>query len=237
MEKKKKAILISGATKRLGLSLTKQSLMMGFSVIAHYRSTASPLKTWLGKNSQYKQNVYYIKADLRERNLSLIERALEYPVTLVGLINNASLFTEGNLNNSSHFQDIIKINMTVPFLLSHSFYKRVAKGWIINITDANAVSLNKRYQNYRISKIFLTEMTRQQAYLFAPSIRVNAIAPCAILPSSAKERTYYNHLKSKVPLRKNMSTGFFLKAYTYLIENTSVTGQILYVDNGLHLNL
>lgn len=235
MEKKNKAVLITGATKRLGLAFTKQSLAMGFSVIAHYHTTAGPLKTWLRKNSRYKNNIYFIRLNLTENPETLIDKTLDFPVTLTGLINNASTFTEGNLNNISHFKETVIINTTVPLLLSHRFNEKIGNGWIINIADANTTSMNRTYQNYRISKIFLTELTRQEAYLFAPNIRVNAIALGAIMPSRKKDSAYFDKVKDNVPLRKKVDITSVMKAYTFLIENTSVTGQTLYIDNGLHL--
>lgn len=234
MKKKSKAVLITGAAKRLGLVFTKQSLSMGFSVIAHYRSNAGPLKTWLNRHSAYIKKVYFLQSDLDEHAAELIDKCSEFPVSLTGLINNASLFTEGNLSHLDHLYKTVMTNTTVPHLLSLRFSQKAKNGWIINITDSNTTS-NKRFQNYRFSKKILTELTLQQAYLFGPSIRVNAIAPGAILPPANQDRDYFNKLKNRVPLKKTGDIDSILKAYIFLVENTAVTGQVLSIDNGLHL--
>ena len=207
---------------------------MGFSVIAHYRSTAAPLKAWLIKNNRHKKNVFFIQYNLEKNPQLLIDNCSDFPVTLTGLVNNASTFTKGNLDDIEHLKKTITVNTTVPLLLSQRFRQRVKKGWIINITDA-ITSFNTTYQNYRISKRLLTELTLQQAFLFAPSIRVNALAPAAIMPSTQDEKTYFRKLKKTAPLKKTNSISSLMKAFTFLVENKGITGQILYVDNGLHL--
>lgn len=232
---KKHAILITGATKRLGFEFLKKSLEMGYHVIAHYRSNATHLKAWIKNKSQYKNKIYYIQSDLLQNPLLLIDTSLTFPVKLIGLINNASNFTEGNILNDNHLKDILLLNLTVPLLLSNHFFRKIGKGWIINITDAGIHRLNHNYQNYRISKLFLTEFTRQQAFLYGPKIRVNALAPGAILSSTLNEKNYFEKLKETVPLKSAVKISSLMAAYSFLIENPHITGQIINIDSGLHL--
>ncbi len=231
---KKSAILITGATKRLGLHFTRESLAMGFSVVAHYRTTKTPLITWLRKHPEYSGKVHCIQADLTRDPAALIDTCLSLPVKLIGMVNNASLFTEGDLYSMEHLQEIVMVNTVAPLLLARQFSLRIGTGWIIHILDANT-AYNKKFQNYRISKKMLSELTLQQALLFAPNIRVNAIAPGAVLPPSGKNREYFDALKNKVPLRKNCDLDSVIQAFRFLVQNTCITGQILYVDSGRHL--
>jgi NAD(P)-dependent dehydrogenase (short-subunit alcohol dehydrogenase family) len=87
------------------------------------------------------------------------------------------------------------------------------------------------YQNYRISKLLLEEITRQQALLYAPAIRVNAIAPGAMLPSEGNE-AYFATLSEKIPLRSTGDLRSLTDAYSFLIKNHYITGQVLRVDGG-----
>lgn len=235
MKKKQKAVLITGGTKRLGLVFTKQSLAMGYTVIAHFRTNASPLKRWLKNNIEYKNNIYFIQYDLQNNPEDLIDGILDFPVETVGLINNAAVFTEGNLHDTGHYKESLRINTEAPLFLSNRFCEKMGKGWIINITDANIASVNRKYQNYRISKIFLSELTRQQAFLYGPSVRVNAIAPGLLFNSNAKEKSYFADVKKRVPLKKGAAIDSIKKAYSFLVENRDITGQIIYIDGGFHL--
>ena len=234
MQKKRYAIIITGATKRLGLAFTQKSLSMGFSVIAHYRTTAFPLKEWLSTHTHFKDRVQFIQADLDSDQNSFIKKCATLNPFLIGLVNNASVFTKGNLDNQTHFCKTHHINVSVPYLLSLHFSEIIKTGWIINITDVN-ISHNVTYQNYRISKRMLTETTLQQALSMAPKIRVNAIAPGAILPSNQTDDNYFNDLKEKAPLKRNGDLESIQQAFSFLVENKCVTGQIIYVDSGVHL--
>lgn len=235
MKKKPSAILITGAAKRLGLALTKKSLSLGYSVVAHYRSSAAPLQRWLARHRQYKNNIFLLKHNLSECPERLIDMTLGLPVSLVGLVNNAAVFTEGDLRDYTHFRDCIRINTCAPLVLAQRFQEKVRRGWIINVTDACCVPLNTSFQNYRITKMFLNELTRQMAFAFGPGIRVNALAPGAILPRTEKDAALFRRIKERVPLGKEADSESLLAAYAFLVNASSITGQIIYVDCGLHL--
>ena len=231
----KNAVLITAATKRIGLALTKHSLEKGLAVIAHYRTSASPLKSWLSRNPKYKKNTFFIKSDLQYSTNNIIKESLGFGVNLVGLINNASTFSKGNLTNFNNFNDSLNINALIPLELSTLFYKNIKEGWIINITDANIKPLNKNFQNYRISKILLTELTKQLALSYAPKIRVNAIAPGAVLQAPNSNKNIYNKIKKSTPLPSKNLLDTVLNAYDFIRENKNITGQTIFADSGRHL--
>lgn len=235
MNKKDRAILITGASKRLGLHMAIESIKLGYYVIVHYRSTKKDAMEWIKIHPEYKKRLLFIKQDLSLNPEKIIEKAMNLPYTLVGLVNNASVFSKGNLIHIKHLKEVLNINFFVPATLGTTFYKKVKKGWIINISDAGIKSLNERWQNYRMSKLFLEELTHQQAFLFAPKIRVNAIAPGPILPVNTTEEKLFKKFSDKLPLKSSISLNSFLKAYMFLLENTSITGEILRVDGGWHL--
>ncbi|MFP4416215.1 MAG: SDR family oxidoreductase [Chitinivibrionales bacterium] len=232
---RKHAIIITGATKRLGLRFAQESLRQNYGVIAHYRTTKGPLSSWLQNNRQYLQNVHFVKQDLCDSPQRLIDKAFETPFQIVGLVNNAAIFTQGNMLDEDHFETILDINALIPLRLSRLFAKRIKKGWIINITDAHISSFNRSYQNYRISKKILVEFTNQLASLLAPKIRVNAIAPGAMLVSNGDSKQPLSRLKRFIPLGKTGDIRSLMHAYTYLLHNHYITGQTLYVDGGWHL--
>jgi len=230
---KTKAVLITGGTKRLGLELAIRTLEMGMAAIIHYRAeyhNAAYLQ------DKYKDRVFFIKADLSEKPEEIIDAAVALPIKLVGLVNNASVFTEGNLSDTYQFQTILNVNTLAPVILADRFSRIADQGWIINITDANVSSLNIRFMNYRISKLFLEEITRQQAFLYAPKIRVNAIAPGAMLPSDKKEDSSFSSVSKKIPLGFTDDLQQLADTYTFLVENEYITGETIRVDGGLHLN-
>ncbi|MBD3346970.1 MAG: SDR family oxidoreductase [Chitinivibrionales bacterium] len=229
------AILITAGTRRLGLAMAKKSLALGYEVVLHYRSSNQEAQEWIEQNPHLSPKVHFVDADLRNSPSQLIEEWCARFPYIEGLVNNASVFNKGDLANFSHLKETLLINALIPMELAAAFSRSVKEGWIINITDANIYRSNLPYQNYRMSKRLLEDATRQLALAFAPRIRVNAIAPGAMLPAPGQSREEFLKLKQTIPLRKTGSMESLQSAYEYLIKNTYITGQIMYVDGGRHI--
>ncbi len=231
MNSNPKAVLITGANARIGLELAKESLVLGYQAIIHFRSSSEPAMSIFKDD----QRVRFLQGELTDNPERFIASALQMPLKIEGLINNASVFNEGDLRNPEHLKRTLDVNLMVPVRLSSEFAKSVNKGWIINIIDAHIDQFNPKFQNYRISKKFLREMTRQQAHLFAPTIRVNGIAPGAILPAEHDSDERFKLLAKNIPLRKTGSVENIRQAYKFLVENDYVTGSIIEVAGGWQL--
>jgi NAD(P)-dependent dehydrogenase (short-subunit alcohol dehydrogenase family) len=182
-----------------------------------------------------RKRVFFIQADLETEAKKLFHDTLRLPVSITGLVNNASEFTAGDLTDAAHFRRVTGINALAPHILALEFFRMVKTGWIINITDAHVRPLNRTFQNYRISKLLLTELTRQEAFTFAPHIRVNAIAPGPVLPPEGRSGAKFDNAVGNTPLKHAVHISCILKAYTYLVENCCVTGETLNVDSGWHI--
>lgn len=226
------AVLITGASARIGFELAKESLQMGFHVVLHYRSSPEPAKTFFRDDTR----VHFLYAELENDPERLLNQANDLPVCLRGLVNNASVFTQGNISDPAHFQRILNINVIIPVKLCARFAQLAERGWIVNITDAHVNRFNSRYQNYRISKKLLGELTTQQASLLAPEFRVNAIAPGAILRAKSESDEEFGSLANQIPLRRTGDVKSIRQAYRFLVENEYVTGTVIPVDGGWHLN-
>jgi NAD(P)-dependent dehydrogenase (short-subunit alcohol dehydrogenase family) len=229
---KNKSALITGAADRLGLELAKECLDIGYHAVIHYRTSAEPARSIFKGD----ERVTFIQAELAESPEKFMEnvRKLSIP-PLEGLVNNAAVFQQGNMSDPNHFSDMLTVNALTPLRLSAEFAKSVKSGWIINVTDAHTRPKSKKYQNYRVSKQFLDEITQQLAYLYAPSIRVNAIAPGAILPPTRESKEVFDNLTTIIPLNKIGDVRNIRQALKFLVENDYITGMIINVDGGWHL--
>lgn len=202
------------------------------SVVIHYRTDCSEA---VNRLTSYKDRVFYIQSDLRENPEEIVNKALEFPVKLTGLVNNTALFSEGNLSDPTHLESVLSLNTLIPVRISSRFAGSVDNGWIINITDAKINSLNKRFMNYRISKMLLEEITRQQAFLYAPRIRVNAIAPGIMIPAETTKNVDIDSLTEKIPLGAAGNMVSLMDAYSFLVRGGYITGEVIRVDGGWHL--
>jgi len=228
------AVAITGAADRIGLELAKECLDSGYCVIIHYRTSAEPAQSVFKGDERVK----FIRTDFAESPETpklFMDNAASLPFTLRGLVNNAAVFEAGDMSDPAHFDKTLTVNALTPLRLSAAFAKSVKSGWIINITDAYIRPKSKKYQNYRVSKLFLEEITRQQAYLYAPEIRVNAIAPGAVLPAGGETPESFDGLKKNIPLNRTGDTARIRQAMRFLIENDYITGSVIPVDGGWHL--
>ena len=155
------------------------------------------------------------------------------------LVNNASSFFETNLINhkKTDWDDLINSNLRGPFLLAKYNFEILSKnkGSIINISDAMINRGMKNYVIYSIAKAGLENLTKTLARELAPNIRVNAVAPGAILlPSDGSSQEA--DLINEIPLGRIGSEKDISDAVLGLTKFTYMTGQILKIDGGRSLN-
>ncbi|MFA5261613.1 MAG: SDR family oxidoreductase, partial [Candidatus Omnitrophota bacterium] len=153
------------------------------------------------------------------------------------LVNNASVYKPNTVLNadSGLFNLTMAINLKAPCLLTSQFARICKHGDIINMLDAR-VSRNQTHSlYYLLSKKALKEFTQMSALALAPRIRVNAIAPGAILPPEGKGELYMKTLAKTVPMKGTGEVHQVLQALVFLLENRCYSGQILYIDGGMHL--
>ena len=155
------------------------------------------------------------------------------------LVNNASSFFKTYIenHNDSDWDDLINSNLRGPFLLSRYCKKMLSesKGLIINISDAMVNRGMKNYAIYSMAKAGLENLTKTLARELAPEVRVNAVAPGAILlPSDGSSEE--KELLSEIPLNRIGIESDISEAVVGLTKFSYVTGQILKIDGGRSLN-
>lgn len=233
--------LITGSAVRIGRDIAFHLAEEGWDLALHYYSSlkeASFLEADL-KASYPKQQFYLCKASLSsiEETRKLISNTIDYFGQLDLLINNAAIFESASLKDTSvqildrHWQ----INCRAPFILINDFANLAEKGMIINIVDSRITKNDSDYLAYTISKKALWELTKMAAIELAPAFRVNAIAPGALISPVGKGPDYLSKVALKTPMRKPVSMSSLLKSIDYLLDNESVTGQLLFCDGGANL--
>jgi len=230
---RKNAVIITGASGKTGIKILDIFLKKGFFVVAQFNENENVLQKFLDENQNFKETVFLLKADFYTQLPEIYEIMQKYKEDLCGLVNCAAIFQKGNLKNIDNLLETMQINDFAALALSEKYYEIVKKGNIINILDGNIFGYNETYQNYRISKLFLLEATRQSALLFAPEIRINAIAPGML----EKEITFSNLRASQKEILKNeISNENIAKTIDFLWNCENITGQTIFLDNGAHLS-
>ena len=237
-----KTALVTGGALRIGNKICKTLHADGYNIICHYNNSESAAEDLqFGLNKLRKDSCKIIKFDLNNyENLEdFAFKTQQLYKSLDLLVNNASSFFETNLINhaKTDWDDLINSNLRGPFLLAKYNFEILSKnkGSIINISDAMINRGMKNYVIYSIAKAGLENLTKTLARELAPNIRVNAVAPGAILlPSDGSSQEV--DLINEIPLGRIGSEKDISDAVLGLTKFTYMTGQILKIDGGRSLN-
>ena len=239
-----KTILITGAAKRVGKEMALSFFKNGWDIIIHYNSSVEDAQSLADEmNAQRKNSAFIIQANLDKADdvLTLAETSLSFSGRIDGLINNASTFYPTPMGSFSeeHWNALMGSNLKAPLFLIQflSDTLRKNKGFIINITDINVNKSLTNHSIYLAAKSGLQTITQSLAKELAPDIRVNAIAPGAILepPNVTWTKEQKDNIIKLIPMSRMGNEKDIAYAAIYLSEAEYVTGQILNVDGGKSL--
>mgnify|MGYP003322335896 FL=1 len=179
--------------------------------------------------------------DVKEDVNAIIKEVLDAFPSIDLLINNASTFYPTPIDDISeeHWEKLVGSNLKGPLFLIQGLKQKLkeSKGSIINITDTNLSKGVANYSIYSAAKAGLESITKGLARELAPEIKVNAIAPGAML--EPPDVTWTEEQKSKViesiPLKRMGSEKDIAEAVNFLAHSQYITGQIIKVDGGRSL--
>ena len=251
----KKNLLITGGANRIGREIALHFSKKGWNIALHYfksSSKAKKLKKIIEPNwSSYTKDeipflwskVALIKADLKNAKQveKIIPRAKKQLGTIDCLINNAALFEKDDISNFTikKWNDHLNTNLLAPTILTQQFAKQISKKTvsnIINIIDQRIFKLTPIFMSYTLSKSALYTLTKTMAMRLAPSIKVNGIAPGPIIKSKRQSDKHFNQQIKSTLLKKVVLVKDLCDTVEYLINNDSITGQVVAVDSGQNLS-
>ncbi len=234
--------LVTGGAVRIGRTLALALAGRGARVAIHYGSSADAAAMTVAAIHDLGGHAEAFQADLRDHASAgdLIDKAAQRMGRLDLLINSAATFTRAEIaeTTESLWDSHFSVNLKAPFFLAQAFARHLGTeraGQIVNIADWRAVRPDPRCLAYSLTKAGIVAMTKGLALALAPNIRVNAIAPGAILPPPGRDESYLQQLGESLPLRRHGSPGDVAAALLYLATAQFVTGQVLFVDGGEHL--
>jgi len=237
----RKNVLITGASKRIGASCARLLHEQGCNVILHYNaSKQDALQLCSELNQERPDSARVMQADLlnREQLQNLAHQAAVAWGGLDVLINNASSFYPTALADVTEAQwdELLGSNLKAPFFLTQALANILSErqGCVVNIVDIHAERGLKGYPVYSIAKAGLAAMTKILAKELGPSVRVNGVAPGAIIwPEFDMSEEDKNEILQRVALRRHGQPADIAKAVLFLVRDAEyVTGQILSVDGG-----
>ena len=239
-----KRILITGAAKRIGKEMALSFFKKGWDIVIHFNASKDEAESLADQmNAERFNSAMLVQANLDNTNEveKLVAKIQSNNISIDALINNASTFYPTPIGTFSeeNWDALMGSNLKAPLFLIQSFHKQLKKnkGFIINITDINVDKALVNHSIYLAAKSGLQTLTKALAKELAPHIRVNAIAPGAILepPNTGWTSEQKNKIIDAVPLKRMGREKDIVDAAIYLSEAEYVTGQILNIDGGKSL--
>lgn len=243
-----KVVLITGGARRVGAAICRNLHSHGASIMVHYRSSAKEARALQAElNLKRADSVALIQSDLL--NLSMLPNLVGDTVKRFGrldvVINNASSFfptVVGEINNKA-WDDLIGTNLKAPLFLLQAAAAQLKKnhGCIVNIVDIHAERPMKNYVVYSTAKAGLVNLTRSLARELAPEVRVNGVAPGAIIwpeDEAWSDELSRQRIINSTLLKRVGDPEDIAKAVHFLIADAPyITGQIISVDGGRSINI
>ncbi|MBV7316875.1 SDR family oxidoreductase [Shewanella sp. NIFS-20-20] len=230
---------ISGSGQRLGASMARHLHGLGYNIALHYRHSIEPAQRLANELNQCRSNsVQLFGADLTDAKqlAGLIDAIQRQQLPLNVLINNASEFFPTDWQDISieKFQQLIQVNLVAPCLLIQGLFTQLAanQGCVINMIDIHGQRPLKHHGLYSVTKAGLQMATLSMAQEFAPAIRVNGIAPGAILWPEQSQSTSQQQVLAEIPMGRAGSLDDINKTLQFLVESAYINGQIIAVDGG-----
>jgi len=234
--------LITGSGKRIGATIAETLHGAGANVVIHYFRSSDSADALVDRlNSVRAGSAIAVGADIRDS--SRLEPLVAGIVARTGrldiLINNASSFypTELGTVTEQDWDDLVHSNLKAPLFLCQAAlpHLRATGGTIVNMIDIHARRPLRHYHVYGAAKAGLAMLTRSLARDLAPEIRVNGVAPGAILwpeDDEMKESVKQN-IVGRIPLGRPGEPADIANTILFLVRDAPyITGQIIAVDGG-----
>jgi len=232
--------LVTGGAQRLGKAFALTLARMGYSIALHYRHSAVEAERTAKEIRALGVDCLPIRADLTvpKKVDFLFGMVDEFHAPLKVLVNSAAVMPVGNPRDLElrDWDSALDLNLRAPFLLAQQAAKRMTDGGlIVSLSDVAAQKAWSRYPSYTVSKAGLESLTKVLARSFAPTIRVNAIAPGLVLHSGVVTPEAWDQLVERLPLKRPAALDEITSALEFLIRNEYITGQTIVVDGGYSL--
>lgn len=244
MDPTRKVALVTGGARRIGAGIVRGLHAAGYDIALHCRQSRAAADALAAELEAVRPgSVLVLQAELAEydRLPELVAHAVGRFGRLDALVNNASGFQPTPLGTITPAQwDLLfASNARAPLFLAQAAAPHLAhaRGGIVNLVDIHAERPLAGHAVYCMAKAALVMLTRSLALELAPAVRVNAIAPGAILwPEQDADPERQAMLLAQTPLGRTGSVQDVAEAVRWLLQDAGyVTGQVLRLDGGRSL--
>jgi dihydromonapterin reductase/dihydrofolate reductase len=231
-------ILITGVGRRIGLHLARTFLGRGVPVIGTYRSECEGVKELRQAGAELHACDFSDEAQLESLQASIRARH----TGLRAIIHNASewLPESSDLPSSAVMQRMMQVHVSAPYQLNLRLEDLLLASQhphadIIHVGDYVSSRGSKKHIAYAASKAAQDNLTLSFSAKLAPKVKVNSIAPALVLFNEHDDEAYREKALQKSLMQREGGLDEFQHAIDYLLESRYVTGRVLPMDGGRHL--
>ncbi len=241
----KPVVLVTGGGRRIGAAISKLLMQSGYFVLIHVNKSEDLARALILEHSA--ENDCQACGDVVIADLNsdsdvdnLLSTVANHPSVLedgglFGIVNNASIYHQIPFENLT-IDDIrsnFRIHLEIPFLLAHGLCNllKAKLGCIIGIIDTSQGRSWKDLSHYTSSKSALKQLMVNLAGDLQPEIRVNCVAPGAII-SADWEAEHFASVLEIVPMGRSGEPLDIANAVKFLLESPHISGQTINVDGG-----
>lgn len=249
-----KAVLVTGAAKRLGRDIALEFARQGWDIAIHFGQSESEARATVAEIEDLGLRVKAFQADLaQEDEINRLFAAVSSEFeNLNCLVNSASIFEFDRANSAKplsgkNLHEHMQVNLAAPILLSQLMFSHCKRrslnhsqtdssvASVIQLLDQKLINLNPDFLSYTLSKAALLTSVELLAVDFAPYLRVIGLAPGITLVSGDQTNEGFAKAHQMTPLGKSSTPSDIARAAVFLASANAITGTTLYVDGGQHL--
>jgi NAD(P)-dependent dehydrogenase (short-subunit alcohol dehydrogenase family) len=234
-----RSVLVTGAAVRVGRAIARAFAQAGADVVVHYRTSAGAAGETAAELRALGVRVALVQGDQArdDEPARIVAQAMHAHGRLDALVCNAAQFEEVPAVELSRarFDALLAVNLSGPFQLARAAYPHLkqVQGCIINLLDlCGTAQVWERTAHYAASKAGLAVLTRLLALEWAPEVRVNGVAPGAVLLPGSLPAARRERILARIPAGRIGTPEDVARAVLFLASEPFVTGQILGVDGG-----
>jgi len=235
---RQRVALVTGGAVRLGRAISLGLAEAGYDLLIGYRTSRVEADEVVAAAAALGRRCVAVQADLVEPRAAdeLATAAQEAYRRLDLLVNSAASFRAVPLMDvdAEEWDSVMALNTRAPHLVVRASEQLLqsSSGSVVNIADLSAFQAWTEYPHHAVSKAALVHLTRIQARALAPHVRVNAVAPGAVLPPDDWPSERWEELADRAVLKRVGGPEDVVQAVLYLAEARFVTGHVVPVDGG-----
>jgi len=257
MAGRRRIVLVTGAARRLGRAIALALARDGWDVGVHYSRSEQEARETAEEIRAFGRRAVCLRADLEDEQATsgLVRQLAEQLGPVCGLVNNASRFVHDDLETVDAASLLAHLvpNLVAPLLLSQALFRNLSEagtavdatghdaagndhGVIVNLLDQKLYNLNPDSLSYTLAKAGLAAATTMLAQAMAPRVRVVGIAPGLTFPSYLQDPATFQEAHAAFsPLGRSSTPEDVAAAVVFAMNNRSMTGTVIQVDGGQHL--